>query len=115
MSTSHDTPAPALRGRLPALLLAGSSFRIRLLSRVAGFGFFAIILAIWFLSWQQFVRGSGKVIAFHPLERRVNGVALSPHPIATVGALIRDDAGRLLMIRTQKWSGLWGIAGGNAA
>ena len=46
MSTSHDTPAPALRGRLPALLLAGSSFRIRLLSRVAGFGFFAIILAM---------------------------------------------------------------------
>jgi len=72
MSTSHDTPAPALRGRLPALLLAGSSLRIRLLSRIAGLGFLAIVLAIWFLPWQQFVRGSGKVIAFDPLERRVN-------------------------------------------
>ena len=72
MSPSADTPAPALRGRLPALLLAGSSFRIRLLSRIAGLGFVAVVLAIWFLPWQQFVRGSGKVIAFDPLERRVN-------------------------------------------
>jgi phosphoglycolate phosphatase-like HAD superfamily hydrolase/8-oxo-dGTP pyrophosphatase MutT (NUDIX family) len=33
-------------------------------------------------------------------------------PIATVGALIHDGAGKLLMIRTHKWSGLWGIPGG---
>ena len=33
-------------------------------------------------------------------------------PIATVGALIHDPAGRVLMLRTQKWSGLWGIPGG---
>jgi phosphoglycolate phosphatase-like HAD superfamily hydrolase/ADP-ribose pyrophosphatase YjhB (NUDIX family) len=33
-------------------------------------------------------------------------------PTVTVGALIFDDAGRALMIRTQKWSGLWGIPGG---
>jgi phosphoglycolate phosphatase-like HAD superfamily hydrolase/ADP-ribose pyrophosphatase YjhB (NUDIX family) len=46
------------------------------------------------------------------LDRAVNAAALFPHPIATVGALIRDDAGRVLMIRTQKWSGLWGIPGG---
>ena len=36
----------------------------------------------------------------------------SPLPISTVGGLIRDHAGRVLMIRTQKWSGLWGIPGG---
>lgn len=41
-------------------------------------------------------------------ERRQAG----PRPIATVGALIRDDVGRLLMIRTHKWSGRWGIPGG---
>jgi phosphoglycolate phosphatase-like HAD superfamily hydrolase/ADP-ribose pyrophosphatase YjhB (NUDIX family) len=46
------------------------------------------------------------------LERRLAGYELMPHPIATVGALIEDDAGRVLMIRTQKWSGLWGIPGG---
>ncbi len=34
------------------------------------------------------------------------------HPICTVGALISDDEGRVLMIRTQKWSNLWGIPGG---
>ncbi len=33
-------------------------------------------------------------------------------PIATVGALIHDGAGKLLMIRTHKWSDLWGIPGG---
>lgn len=34
------------------------------------------------------------------------------HPVATVGALIHDGQGRVLMIRTHKWSGLWGIPGG---
>ena len=33
-------------------------------------------------------------------------------PIATVGALIHDGAGKVLMIRTHKWSGKWGIPGG---
>jgi phosphoglycolate phosphatase-like HAD superfamily hydrolase/ADP-ribose pyrophosphatase YjhB (NUDIX family) len=33
-------------------------------------------------------------------------------PIATVGALIHDDAGRVLMMRTHKWNDLWGIPGG---
>jgi len=33
-------------------------------------------------------------------------------PLATVGALIFNDAGLVLMIRTHKWSNLWGIPGG---
>ena len=33
-------------------------------------------------------------------------------PIVTVGALIFNDAGEVLMIRTHKWSDLWGIPGG---
>ena len=33
-------------------------------------------------------------------------------PQATVGALIFDRAGKVLMIRTHKWSGHWGIPGG---
>jgi phosphoglycolate phosphatase len=33
-------------------------------------------------------------------------------PIATVGGLIFDDEGRVLMVRTHKWSDLWGIPGG---
>jgi phosphoglycolate phosphatase-like HAD superfamily hydrolase/ADP-ribose pyrophosphatase YjhB (NUDIX family) len=34
------------------------------------------------------------------------------HPIVTVGALIMNDSKEALMVRTQKWSGLWGIPGG---
>jgi phosphoglycolate phosphatase len=33
-------------------------------------------------------------------------------PVVTVGALIFNDAGEVLMVRTDKWSGLWGIPGG---
>jgi phosphoglycolate phosphatase len=33
-------------------------------------------------------------------------------PVATVGGLIRDDGGNLLLVRTRKWSGLYGIPGG---
>ncbi|MEI7730939.1 MAG: NUDIX domain-containing protein [Verrucomicrobiota bacterium] len=35
------------------------------------------------------------------------------HPVATVGALIyHPDGQRFLMVRTRKWSNLWGIPGG---
>lgn len=33
-------------------------------------------------------------------------------PTVTVGALIFNEGGQVLMIRTHKWSGLWGIPGG---
>ena len=33
-------------------------------------------------------------------------------PIVTVGGLICNDAGQVLMVRTHKWSNLWGIPGG---
>ena len=36
----------------------------------------------------------------------------SDRPVATVGALIHDGRGKVLMIRTHKWSNLWGIPGG---
>jgi phosphoglycolate phosphatase len=36
----------------------------------------------------------------------------SQPPLATVGALIFNGAGEVLMIRTHKWSNLWGIPGG---
>jgi phosphoglycolate phosphatase len=49
------------------------------------------------------------------LER--NQMCLKPdevyaHPVVTVGGLIFNDAGQVLMVRTHKWSGLWGIPGG---
>ena len=42
---------------------------------------------------------------------RVDG-HVAEQPVVTVGALIYNDAGRVLMVRTQKWSHLWGIPGG---
>jgi phosphoglycolate phosphatase-like HAD superfamily hydrolase/ADP-ribose pyrophosphatase YjhB (NUDIX family) len=44
----------------------------------------------------------------HPADERHEILA----PVATVGALIFDDSDRVLMIRTHKWSNLWGIPGG---
>jgi phosphoglycolate phosphatase len=38
--------------------------------------------------------------------------AQNAHPLATVGGLIFDDQDRVLMVRTRKWSNLWGIPGG---
>ena len=35
-----------------------------------------------------------------------------PIPLSTVGALIFNPAREVLMIRTHKWSNLWGIPGG---
>jgi len=42
------------------------------------------------------------------LDRRRVGA----RPIVTVGALIDDGGGRVLMIRTHKWGNRWGIPGG---
>ena len=42
------------------------------------------------------------------LDRRRGGA----RPIVTVGALIDDGGGRVLMIRTHKWGNRWGIPGG---
>jgi ADP-ribose pyrophosphatase YjhB (NUDIX family) len=33
-------------------------------------------------------------------------------PVTTVGGLIFNDGGEVLMLRTRKWSNLWGIPGG---
>jgi len=50
----------------------------------------------------------------HVLER--NGFELGPaseaQPVVTVGALIFNPRREVLMIRTHKWSNLWGIPGG---
>jgi phosphoglycolate phosphatase-like HAD superfamily hydrolase/ADP-ribose pyrophosphatase YjhB (NUDIX family) len=37
---------------------------------------------------------------------------LAGAPVVTVGALIFNDAGEVLLLRTHKWSDLWGIPGG---
>lgn len=46
------------------------------------------------------------------LRRLLERPGWKPRPVATVGALIQDVRGRLLMVRTHKWSHRWGIPGG---
>ena len=48
---------------------------------------------------------------FH-LKPAANNFEETHPPLATVGALIFNGAGEVLMIRTHKWSNLWGIPGG---
>jgi multidrug resistance efflux pump len=57
---------------LPALALAGSTRGSRILARMLVFVSVLVVLGVFFLPWQQFVRGTGRVIAFNPLDRRVN-------------------------------------------
>ena len=40
------------------------------------------------------------------------GVQADARPVVTVGALVFNERGRVLMVRTHKWSNLWGIPGG---
>ncbi len=60
------------RANLPALQRARSPRSLRWFSLAIGTGFLALLLALLFLPWQQFVTGSGRVIAYNPLERAVN-------------------------------------------
>jgi multidrug resistance efflux pump len=57
---------------LPALSLAGSSRLSRVFSRLLIIGFVLLAVALLFLPWRQFVGGTGRVIAFNPLDRRIN-------------------------------------------
>ncbi len=57
---------------LPALSLAVSAKFTRIFSRLLLLGFCVLVLGLCFLPWRQFVSGSGRVIAFNPLDRRIN-------------------------------------------
>lgn len=53
----------------PAADLAQSPSLVRRLGRIAGIICFVYVVLILILPWQQFVKGSGRVVAFNPLER----------------------------------------------
>ncbi|MFT6862768.1 MAG: adhesin transport system membrane fusion protein [Akkermansiaceae bacterium] len=57
---------------LPALTLTGSNRKSYFFSRLLIVGLIAVVLFIVFAPWRQFVTGSGRVIAFNPLDRSVN-------------------------------------------
>jgi 16S rRNA (cytidine1402-2'-O)-methyltransferase len=78
--------------------------------------------------FEEYLRGSAKELLEVYKKRRPKGefvVMISPAvetapssktqdalPVVTVGALIFNSCGEVLMIRTHKWSDLWGIPGG---
>ena len=57
---------------LPSLAIAGSARGARILARVLAIGVLLVVAAVFVMPWQQSVRGTGRVIAFNPLDRRVN-------------------------------------------
>jgi multidrug efflux pump subunit AcrA (membrane-fusion protein) len=52
--------------------LAGSTRAAYFFSRFLVLAFLLLLMAITFMPWRQFVSGSGRVIAFNPLDRRLN-------------------------------------------
>ncbi len=64
--------------QLPAINLTGSNRLPHLLSRLLIIVFIIGMLALFFAPWRQFVKGSGRVTANNPLERRINVEALVP-------------------------------------
>jgi multidrug resistance efflux pump len=63
MTASSSAPS------LPALSLAGSAKFTRVFSRLLVLGFIVFVVGILWLPWRQFVSGTGRVIAFNPLDR----------------------------------------------
>ncbi|MEO0454137.1 MAG: HlyD family efflux transporter periplasmic adaptor subunit [Verrucomicrobiota bacterium] len=57
---------------LPAINLTGSTRFTYYSSRIMLVGFLLVLIFLIFAPWRQFVRGTGSVIAFNPLDRRVN-------------------------------------------
>lgn len=58
--------------RLPCINLTGSNRAPHLFCRFLLIAFVLLMLFTAFAPWRQFVSGSGRVIAFDPLERRIN-------------------------------------------
>ena len=67
----HD-PMPLQPPPMPVLAMAGNARRSRVLARVLALLSVLLALSLVFVPWQQSVRGSGRVIAFNPLDRRAN-------------------------------------------
>ncbi len=63
------------------------------------------------LTARQFVIPPASSI-YTPEEEMAGTRVMEARPVSTVGALIFNDKGQVLMIQTHKWSDLWGIPGG---
>lgn len=66
---NSESPS-SLEDRFPSFQLTRSSRRVRRMARWLGWLLLTIVCFTAFAPWQQFVRGSGRVVAFNPLHRR---------------------------------------------
>ncbi|MEY5061469.1 MAG: hypothetical protein RIS45_1390 [Planctomycetota bacterium] len=69
---STTTRAPGSPPPLPSIALAGSARGMRILARVLLLAAAVLAGGMLIVPWQQSIRGTGRVIAFNPLDRRVN-------------------------------------------
>jgi phosphoglycolate phosphatase len=60
----------------------------------------------------EHLRELQEILEANALELRPLAKNFEPMPVVTVGALIYNEADEVLMVRTHKWSNLWGIPGG---
>ncbi len=70
--STHEPVLLDSRAPFPAIALANASKWPRVACRLILIVFFAVLIAIFFLPWRQFIDGRGRVIAFNPLDRRVD-------------------------------------------
>lgn len=66
----HDLPLKA--PPMPSMAYVGSMRATRLLARALAMLALALGMSLLLVPWQQSVRGTGRVIAFNPLDRRAN-------------------------------------------
>lgn len=85
---------------LPALKLTGSTRFTRICSILLILTFVVVAVLVMLAPWQQFVKGAGKVIAFNPLDRRVNVEALVSGRVKSLNIVEgqRVEAGQLLAV-----------------
>lgn len=76
MASSNAENQTSGTRRLPAINLTGSNRLPQLFSRALLVGFIVVVIFVATAPWRQFVRGTGRVIAFDPLERRINVEAM---------------------------------------
>lgn len=72
-SSTIDDPLPMLdhRAHFTAFDRVKSPQNIRRFGWILLGAFLLLVVALIFLPWQQFIAGSGRVVAYHPLERSV--------------------------------------------
>ena len=71
IETKNPMPLLDTEAGLSSLKSVRSASFIRRLTKFCVFTFIFVLVSIVFLPWQQFIRGSGQVIAYDPLERKV--------------------------------------------